>query len=147
MEGYRLTSSLLSTQDSSLRWSKSRRWRSVSGPDTTPPTSSSDGSDAPSQRSQTFTDASKHCTFVFSTRYLYTVCMLRDFMYIFSIYSDSLHGTKCCCLNILSSSDKLLRCFNTIQTMYLNTGIKWLCLKENSAENISLSRVSKTERL
>lgn len=73
-DGYRLTSNLLSTQDSSLHWSKRICWRSVSGPDTMPPTSSSDGSDAPSQRSQTFTDASAHCKFVFFHKIPVYVC-------------------------------------------------------------------------
>ncbi|XP_011619276.2 adenosine kinase isoform X2 [Takifugu rubripes] len=44
-------------EDSSPHWSKSKCWRSASEPDTTPPTSSSDGSAAPSQRNQTSTDA------------------------------------------------------------------------------------------
>uniref|UniRef100_A0A3P9KHI9 Adenosine kinase n=1 Tax=Oryzias latipes TaxID=8090 RepID=A0A3P9KHI9_ORYLA len=54
---------LLSTQDSCLHWSKSSRWRSASGRVTTRPTSSSRGLDAPSQKSQTFTNVSNLLSF------------------------------------------------------------------------------------
>lgn len=121
-DGYRLTSNLLSTQDSSLRWSKRMCLRSVSGPDTTPPTSSSDGSDAPSRRSQTFTDASTHCKFVFFHKIPVYVCfrvLCTFFFFLHFFYCEKLqHGTKHCSLNILSSFNKQLRCFHTIQTMY-----------------------------
>uniref|UniRef100_A0A8C8E1T4 Adenosine kinase n=1 Tax=Oryzias sinensis TaxID=183150 RepID=A0A8C8E1T4_9TELE len=65
---------LLSTQDSCLHWSKSSRWRSASGRVTTRPTSSSRGLDAPSQKSQTFTNVSNLLSFtqdVFCTYILF----------------------------------------------------------------------------
>lgn len=76
IDSYRLTSALLSPQDSSLLWFKCKHWRSVSGPGTMPQTSSSDELDAPSQRSQSFSDAFDYAHFL--TRYL--------FMYASGIY-------------------------------------------------------------
>lgn len=63
MSCYLLTPAPPFTQDSCQSWSRRGRWRSVSGLDTTQPTSLSDGWGVPSQRSQTFIDVSKHSAF------------------------------------------------------------------------------------
>lgn len=103
IDGYRLTSALLSTQDSSRRWSKSTRWRSASGPDTTRPMSSSGGSDAPSRRSQIITDAPENAAHVsFPQKYLY-LYVSGFYVYLFSIHSDRLRGTNYLSLTILSN--------------------------------------------
>lgn len=123
---YSFTFALLSTQDSFLHWSKRMGWRSASGQDTMPPTSSSDGLDVPSQRSQTFTETSMH-KYVFSTRYLfmYASGFYVHFFHFFFFYCEHLqHGTKYCSLSTLSSFNKQLPCFNTSQT---NIGL--ICVK------------------
>lgn len=126
---------LLSTQGSSLRWSRSRRWRSASGPDTTPPTSSSDGSGAPSPRGRTSTDASEHRTYICSARYSYMYASgfyIRFYFLFTATHCMGLASTAWIYYQALKNTTQMFEYNSSV--LVSSIGIK--CLMEHFGENL-----------